>query len=370
MTCSANELNTMLSMLLATPSESFWLPQRASTVAADVDWLFYFISGICIIFTALILVLLTVFIIRYRYRGPDDKPMARSPSNSTALEISWTVLPTLIVLTIFYTGFEGYLHMSVVPPNTYEIKANGKMWKWSFTYPNGYSDAELHVPKGIPVRLVLTSEDVIHDLYIPAFRVKKDATPGRFNRLWFQTTATGTFDAYCAEYCGTNHSNMTTKVIVQERSDFDAWLEKASDWARVMTPVEAGQMFFSTRGCNQCHTVDGSRLIGPTLKDLYGSMQPLRDGAQVLADENYLHESIVQPGAKVVAGYDNVMPSYQGTLKDRDINAIILWMKSQSVYGALAPPGTAPVTAPATAPSSAPNNPPPGAVETKENPQK
>jgi len=320
----------MLSILLANSSESFWLPRGASTIAADVDWLFYLIGGISVIVTTVIFALLAVFVIRYRYRGPDDKPMAKSPSNSTALEVSWTILPTLIVLMVFYSGFEGYLHMSVVPPNAYEIQVSGKMWKWSFTYPNGYSDGELHLPRGIPVRLVLSSADVIHDLYLPAFRVKKDAVPGRYNSLWVQTTETGTFDACCAEYCGTDHSGMSAKVIVQEQSDFDAWLEKASDWARVMSPAEAGKMFFNTRGCNQCHTDDGSRLIGPSLKDLYGSKQPLKGGGggtQVLADENYLRESIVRPGARIVEGYENVMPSYQGTLKDRDIAPLILWMK-------------------------------------------
>ena len=334
----------MLPMFLAITNGSFWMPEQASTVAADVDWLFYFVLSICAAFTALVVVLVLVFAIRYRYRGPDAKPMAKAPSNNIALELTWTIIPTLVVLTIFYFGFEGYLNMTVAPPNAYEIQASGKMWKWLFTYPNGYVDGELHVPKGMPVRLVLTSEDVIHDLDIPAFRVKQDAVPGRYNKLWFQATATGTFDLCCAEYCGLNHSEMTTKIIVHEGGDFDAWLEKASAWQNRMSPVEAGKMFFSTRGCSQCHTTDGSRLIGPSLKDVYGSMVPLNDGTQVLADENYIRESIVSPGAKIVAGFSNVMPSYQGALKEQDIAAIILWMKSQSEHYTPAPASTAPTT--------------------------
>ena len=332
----------MISILLSNAGGSFWMPERASTIAPEVDRLFYFILGICAIFTTLIFTLVVSFAIRYRYRGPDDKPMPKAPSHSTALELTWTIIPTLIVLTIFYFGFEGYLNMAVTPPNAYEIQVNGKMWKWSFTYPNGYVDGELHVPRGMPVRLLLTSEDVIHDLDIPAFRVKEDAVPGRYNKLWFQATRIGTFDVYCGEYCGLSHSQMITKVIVHEPGEFDAWLEKASAWQNRMGPVEAGKMFFNTRGCSQCHTTDGSRLIGPSFKDVYGSMAPLNDGTQVRADENYLRESILLPGAKIVAGYTNVMPSYQGALKDEDINAIIAWMKSLSVHDA--PASTAPAT--------------------------
>ena len=334
----------MLFQVLANARESFWMPERASTFANEVDWLFYCILGVCVFLAALIFVPLVVFVIRYRHRGPNDEPMAKSPSNSTALQLIWTIVPTLIVLTIFYFGFIGYLDMSVVPPNAYEIQVSGKMSKWSFIYPNGYSDGELHVPKGIPVHLVLTSEDVIHDLYIPAFRIKKDAVPGRYNKLWFQASRTGSFDAYFAEYGGNNYPQMMTKVVVHEPEEFDAWLEKASNWENRMTPLEAGKMFFNNRGCNQCHTVDGTRMIGPSLKDLYGSMQPLTNGAKVLADEAYLRESILVPGAKIVEGYTDVMPSYQGTLKERDLRALILWMKSQSVHST-----TAPTTKPAGA---------------------
>lgn len=339
-------------------SGSFWMPPQASTVAGGVDSLFYFIFWITVFFFVLILALMLYFVAKYRYTEarPDAEP---APSHSTALELTWTIIPTILVLMIFYFGFRGFLKMSVVPPNAYEINVTAKMWAWEFAYPNGYVDTDLHIPANTPIRIVLQSQDVLHDLYIPQFRTKKDAVPGRYNHLWLQATAATplgldgkpdlerAYDIFCAEYCGTSHSSMRAKVIVHDAAKFSTWLADASDPFKTMTPLQVGQMYVTKRGCLQCHTVDGSKLIGPSLKNVFGEEQLLTDGTKVVADENYIKESIYDPAAKIVAGYTPQMPSYKTSFKDRDIDAIITYLKSISdkykneTLGAATAPATA-----------------------------
>jgi cytochrome c oxidase subunit II len=331
--------------LLGQSSGGFWMPPQASSVAGDVDGLFSFILWITIIFFLLNTALVTLFVIKYRYR-PGREQAERAPSHSTALELTWTAVPTVLVLIIFYFGFRGFLHMSVMPPDAYEITVNAKMWNWSFTYPNGHTSPELHVPYNVPVRLVLTSEDVIHSFYVPQFRVKKDAVPSRFNRLWFQATERGTFDVYCAEYCGQMHSQMRAKVVVEDIDAFKKWLEDQSNWEKRMTPVEAGKMLINNNGCLQCHSQDGTIKNAPSFKDLFGKQEPLTDGSTVLVDEAYLRESLIDPAAKIVSGFRPLMPSYRPQLKDRDLNAIIAYLKTISTNFQSAVPTSAPTTAP------------------------
>ncbi len=336
-------------ILAQASSGGFWMPRRASTVAGDVDALFSFIFWLTVFFFCLILVLMVAFVLKYRHREGYEQP-AKPPAHSTALELTWTIIPTILVLLIFYFGFRGYLHMSVAPPNAYEINVTARMWHWDFIYPNGYVDSELHIPVDTPVRLVMQSEDVIHSLFIPQFRVKKDVVPGRYNRFWFQATEQGEFDIYCAEYCGNGHSTMLSKVIVHDSAGFNKWLEQASSWETRMTPAEGGKMLVSSRGCLQCHSVDGTRVIGPTLKNVFGEEQNVDGGQKVLADENYIRESLYEPNAKIVAGYTPQMPSYKGSLKDRDVDAIIAYLKSISdkhKNDTMSVPATAPTSAPA-----------------------
>jgi cytochrome c oxidase subunit II len=246
------------------------------------------------------------------------------------------VIPTVLVLMIFYYGFRGYLQMSVAPPNAYEIQVNASMWNWAFTYPNGYVSNELHLPLTMPVRLVLSSNDVIHSLFIPQFRLKKDAVPGRYNRFWVQATErspTEGFDIYCAEYCGQGHSKMLTRAFVHDPAEFNKWLEEASKWETRMTPVEAGKMFVEKTGCVQCHTLDGNASNGPTFKDLFGKQEPMADGSTVTVDENYIRESLYEPAAKVVKGYTVQMTSYKGRLKEKDVDAVIQYLKTISSHG-------------------------------------
>jgi cytochrome c oxidase subunit II len=310
----------------------FWMPPRASSVSGDVDGLFNFIMWISIFFFVLILVLMVVFVWRYRYRGGDPSRSERA-GHSTALELTWTIIPTVLVVIIFYYGFRSYLDMAVAPPNAYEIQVTARTWSWSFTYPNGAVTSELHVPIDVPIRLVLSSDDVIHSFFVPAFRLKRDAVPGRFNRMWFTATRAGTYDVFCAEYCGRDHSEMRTIVVVHPTmEEFRSWLEEAGNVHRGRTPVEAGRLLVEQRGCLSCHSLDGSRGQGPTFTDLFGAQRPLVTGQTVLADEDYISESILVPNAKVTAGYPPVMPSFAGQFKPEDIRAIIAFLKTQSVH--------------------------------------
>lgn len=348
----------MSQMIAGNIISQFYLPERASTVAGTTDAIFNFILALSVFFTALILILMVAFVIKYRHR--EGKPHDPSGGHSTALELTWTLIPTVLVVIIFYAGFKHYQDLMVEPPYAYEIAATGQMWAWSFTYPNGHEDPELHVPIDVPVRVVLNSKDVIHSLFIPAFRVKKDVVPGRYNHLWFQANKLGTYDIYCAGYCGTQHSSMLSHAVVHSGSEFKDWLAKRTDDDNNGPPVDTGKRLYKTKGCVTCHSVDGTRLVGPTWKDMYGSKQPLQDGTSVLADDDYIRESIALPQAKIVATFGPVssMPAF--ALKDREMLSLIAYMKSISTnYTGDAtllngPPETRPTTGPASQPAAGP----------------
>ena len=305
------------------------MPVEGSSLAPGVDALFDFILWLSVFFFVLIVGLMITFVVKYRRRRVDETPL-ESPTHNTKLEVAWTVVPLLLVFVIFAWGFKLYLDESVAPRNAYEVDVTGQKWKWLFTYANGHVDEDLHVPGDRPIKLVMTSEDVIHSFYIPAFRIKRDVVPGRYSVLWFRPARPGEYQVFCAEYCGTNHSNMLAKVVVHEPGGFERWLEAASNLLATMTPVEAGAKLYAQRGCAQCHTVDGSARVGPTFKGVFGHDVVMRDGSKVLADENYVRESILDPQAKVVAGFEPVMPTYKGRIKDQEITAIIAYLKSLS----------------------------------------
>ena len=307
---------------------SFWLPEQGSTASSSVDWLFYLILWISVFFFLLIVGLMIVFVIRYRRR--EGESPERSPSHNSPLEVFWSAIPIVLVAVIFYFGIKSFLDMATPPANAYEVQVEGQKWSWTFTYPNGYVDSNLHVPVDRPVRLVMSSTDVIHSLYVPAFRIKQDVVPGRYSSVWFEATEPGEYDLFCAEYCGTGHSDMLGHVVVHPPGEFETWLAKASNFLETMSPVEAGRKLFQVRGCTQCHSVDGTARIGPTMQGIFGRSEAMADGSRVTADENYLRQSILEPQAQVVAGYDPVMPTYQGRLSNEEIGAIIQYLKSVS----------------------------------------
>jgi cytochrome c oxidase subunit 2 len=315
-----------LSASVATDGGSFWFPPSGSNTAVEVDSLFYFILSLSAFFFVLIVGLMVIFAIRYRRRpGYEQSP---APDHNTFLEVAWSVIPGALLVLIFFRGFTTFLDIRTPPAETYEIKVVAKKWSWLFQYPNGYIDNDLHIPVNRPVKLTMSSEDVIHSVFIPAFRAKMDVVPGRYTSMWFDATRTGEFPLLCAEYCGTKHSDMLATVVVHPSGEFESWLERASNLLATLPPVEAGKILYTRRGCAQCHTIDGTARTGPSFKGTFGTKQQLADGSTIDLDENYIRESILEPMKKVRAGYRPVMPSYKGQLKDPEIDAIIEYIKS------------------------------------------
>lgn len=324
--------SAVISLVARAEASGIFFPEGASTFAPQIDGVFNFILWVCIVFFALIVGLMAWFLVKYRRR--DNYDGEESPSHSTFLEVSWSVLPFLIVCYMFYEGMVGYMDMKSPPAEAYEIKVRAKKWAWDFTYPNGHITNELHVPMGTPIVLTMQSDDVLHSLFVPVFRVKMDVVPGRYTKLWFIATRESPpegFDLECTEYCGTKHSEMLAKVFVHpDRASYDKWLEVDSDPFRTRTPVEVGKLYYERRGCVQCHSNDPAKTkkTGPAWWGIYGEEHEFTDGTKGPVDENYIRESILKPTAKVVKGYAGNMPSFAGQLKDRDIDAIIEYIKT------------------------------------------
>ncbi len=309
-----------------------WLPSAGTEHANAVDWVFFFINAVSIFFFLLIVLGSAYFVVKYRQKDPGDLPEP-SPSHNTKLEIIWTIIPIIIVVVMFIVGFANYMNAVVAPENAYLVKVMGRKWSWTFEYPNGYIDKDLHVPVNEDVKLLISSEDVLHSVYIPNFRIKRDAIPGRYTVLTFKANHLSPEEGYhlfCTEYCGTEHSLMHSKAFVHERADFDAWLVKASDYVNNLGPLRAGEKLYLERGCKSCHSLDGSSGTGPSFTDLYGNSHPLADGTNVTPDENHIRESILYPKAKIYSGFQPVMPTYKGSLKDPEIDAMITFIKAQS----------------------------------------
>ena len=322
----AATIGTAFSLPLGEAGGSFWLPAAGSANASAYDTLFYTILGVCTFFFALIVVLMVAFVIIYRAK-PGAQP-AKTASHNTALEITWTVIPVFIVMYIFYQGFVGFMEIRHGPPSGYDINVVARKWSWAFTYPNGVTDSTLHIPVDEPVRLTMRSEDVIHSLFIPAFRQKTDLVPGRYSYMWFRAPKPGDYDLLCAEYCGTGHSDMSSKVIVQSRAELEAWLKEAGDVLKNNPPVVAGKILYQRFGCNACHSLDGTPVVGPTFKGIWGETHRFSNAPPHVVDEDYIRESILFPGAKVREGFENKMSSFKGQISDKEIDAIIALIKS------------------------------------------
>jgi cytochrome c oxidase subunit 2 len=303
-----------------------YMPERASSVAAGVDHVFAFIFWVSAFFLALIVALTVVFVWRYRQRASRIAPEA-SPDHDTRLELLWSGIPLALVLVMFVVSTKVYLEMSSHPPGAdpLRVQVTGRKWSWRFDHPGGKGGSELHLVAGRPAELVLASNDVIHSLYVPEFRLKQDAVPGRYTKMTFTPTLAGQFPILCAEYCGTNHSKMDAVVVVHpDQASFDAWAKEGV--APAETLVDVGRRVFNDAGCSGCHSVDGEAGVGPTLKGLWGRTEKLASGAKVVVDENYVRESILQPSAKIAHGYDDVMPPTP--LEDRDLLGVIEYLKT------------------------------------------
>jgi cytochrome c oxidase subunit II len=307
---------------------TFWLPPSVSTVSGEVDGLFMFMMWMSVFFFFMIVAGTLVFITKWRRRSGDVERLDTGPSHNSFLEAMWIIVPTLLVLVIFVWGFRTYMRMSVIPANAMEVKVTAQKWFWSFAYPEGGNTVnELVVPVDTPVKLLMSSQDVIHSFFVPAFRVKRDVLPNRYQLAWFEATAVGEYDLYCTEYCGTKHSEMIGKVRVLGDREFKEWQDEAAFSGEGMSMADYGAKLYVSKACITCHTTDGSPANGPTWQGVWGTSEQLTDGTSVTVDENYVRKSILNPKAQIVAGYQPVMPTYQGLLNDREIDALVAYIK-------------------------------------------
>jgi len=308
------------------------LPERASAFAGEVDALFFFIVAVTVFFTVGISIAILFFAVKYRRRSDADRPP--EIHGSLALELTWTLVPLGIVVVMFVWGAKVFFHMNRPPDDAMTVSVVGKRWMWKLQHPTGQREInELHVPVGRAVKLVITSEDAIHSFFVPAFRIKKDAVPGRYNVAWFRATKTGTYHLFCAEYCGTEHSKMIGKVVVMEPGEYQTWLAGGPP---PESPVAAGEKLFTELNCVTCHRPDSAGR-GPVLEGIFGRQVKLASGDTVVADEAYVRESIVNPAARVVAGYQPVMPTFQGLVSEEQLIALVAYIESLQVPAEAAP---------------------------------
>jgi len=298
-------------------------PPSASTVATEMDALYFFIVAVCTFFAVLVTLLVVYFTLRYKRTHPDE--VGADIHGSLVLELTWTFIPFVLAMVMFGWGAKVFFDLARPPRDAMEIFVVGKQWMWKVQHPDGTREInQLHVPIGRPVRITLGSEDVLHDFSLPAFRVKMDAVPGRLTTLWFEATKPGTYHMFCAEFCGTKHSGMIGEVIVMEPHDYQAWLAGGRTTG---TPVENGQRLFTDLVCITCHKEDSTGR-GPSLLGVFGSAVELTDGRTVVADENYLRESIMNAQAKVVKGYQPVMPAFQGQVSEENLLQLIAYIRT------------------------------------------
>jgi cytochrome c oxidase subunit 2 len=298
-------------------------PESASTIATRVDLLYFFLLGVSIFFSLLIAGSIVFFAVKYQRRRRDA--IGEQIHGSMILEIAWTGIPFLITMVIFVWGASVYFAMARPPDETLNIYVVGKQWMWKFQHLDGQREInELHVPVGRAVKLITTSEDVIHDFFVPAFRMKADVIPGRYVSIWFQPTKPGRYHLFCAEYCGTRHSGMIGEVVVMEPSEYQAWL---SGGAPEGSLASTGAKLFADLACNTCHRPDAQGR-GPVLEGLFGKTVRLQSGETVTVDEAYVRESILTPSAKITAGFQPIMPTFQGLVTEEQLLALIEYVKS------------------------------------------
>ncbi len=310
-------------------SGNIFLPKGTSTVAPQVDALFSFVFIVSIILFVIVVGGTFLFVFRYRKQKRQKVTFTEDLSENTKLEVVWTIIPFILVLIVFFWGFKSYMNIRLAPGDAIDVKVTAQKWFWQFDYPDGVSSTnELVVPVGVPVRLTMSSQDVIHSFFVPNFRVKMDVLPNRYTVAWFEATEPGEYDLFCTEYCGTGHSKMLGKVRAVSENQYLAWIEENSSFGEGVSLPELGAKLYKAKACNTCHSTDGSPLVGPSFKGVYGHRVELSDGSTVTADENYLRESILKPQAKVVKGFQPVMPTYQSILKPREVDALIEYIKS------------------------------------------
>lgn len=354
---------------------TFWMPPQASTFAADVDFTYYFIYWIDVVFFLILMGAMILFAIQYRQKTVGEKTLDLKGSHT--IELAWAVLPSFLLIAMFVLGFQAYMKQTVPPADALNVRVYAQKWQWTYDYPElGITGSPvLVVPEDKPVVLTMSSKDVLHSFFIPDFRVKKDVVPGRYTVLWFEAPeifkgnsergnmptkaadqrgfltkdvagynhvaldsdgdgftdglGAGEHQVFCTEYCGTDHSRMYSRIKVLTEGDFDTWVKDMTTVdMTTMSPGDRGKIYYTKYGCGGCHSVDGSKLVGPSFKGLWGRQENIAGMGPVAVDENYIQESIWVPGAKVVEGYAPQMPSYKGQLETEQIDDLIAYLKT------------------------------------------
>jgi len=359
----------------ANEAGTFWMPPQASTFAQDVDFTYYFIYWIDVVFFLVLMGAMLLFAIQYRQKKVGEKTLDLKGSH--AVELAWAVMPSFLLIAMFVLGFQAYMKQTVPPADALNVRVKAQKWQWNYDYPElGIENTSvLVVPEGKAVVLTMSSKDVLHSFFVPDFRVKKDVVPGRYTVLWFEVpeifkgnsargnmpTASadakgllqaddaglihtaldndgdgftdglgeGEHQVFCTEYCGTDHSRMYSRIKVLEQEAFDAWVKSMTEVdLSSLTADQRGERTFKKYGCAGCHSIDGSKLVGPTFKGLWGSQENIQGMGAVAVDENYIQESIWVPGAKIVEGYAPQMPSYQGQIDQEGVDDLIAYLKT------------------------------------------
>lgn len=335
-----------------TGENGLWLPPQWSTTAHEIDGIFNFILITGTVLTLLVSAAILYFVWRYRRRSHADRPV--DVHESKALEMIWIVVPTLLVLVVFFWGFRAYVGTAIPPDNAVTVHVTAKKWAWAFEYrhPDGRPIAqgfgEIVVPVGQPVRLQMISQDVLHSFYVPEFRIKHDVLPNRQTFVWFEAPREGVYQVVCTEYCGTAHSNMGAKIRVVSVPAFNAYLRNGflpGEQPPAMSPADLGETLYTGRNCNTCHSIDGSAGVGPTWQGLWGAARPGSDAGEV--NDAYIAQSIVAPQAYLAPGFAGGMPSYEGQLDETQQAAIAAYIRS--INGAATAADTTLATADTTA---------------------
>lgn len=313
--------------------DTVWLPKQNSTLAQSVDGSWDIVMFVCVIFFMLLMGMMVYFAIRYRRRSDFD--ITSDVDHNSKLEWTWTIVPLAIVIALFFVGFKGFLYASVPPAEAYEINVTAQKWNWTFTYPNGVVTNELTVPVGRPIKMIMSSTDVLHSFYVPEFRTKRDVIPGLYTTVWFEAKEPAESTLFCAEYCGgggvgqqgSGHSAMWTRTHVLTEPDFENWMRSQEDDPKA-PPAQKGAKLYVARGCAGCHSIDGAKGNGPTFKGVFGRDEKMSTGETMHVDENYLKESILQSQKRLVAGFGGIMPVFEGQLSDKEVTYLIEYIKS------------------------------------------
>ncbi len=298
-------------------------PQEASANAPGVDHLFYFMTAVSVFFSALIFLLIFYFAIKYRRRAKDEPPPKNQVINNIPLEVTWTVIPMILVVIMYFWGAEIFVRNATPPKNATEIFVIGKQWMWQIEHTNGLREINaLHIPIGVPIKLTMTSQDVIHDFSVPAFRMKMDVLPDRYTTEWFEPTRIGKYRFFCDQYCGMGHSLMRGWVYVMSQQDYQRWLRSGVSG---ITMADQGEALYNKYGCITCHGTGK----GPPFAGLYGKPVLLSNGQTVIANDSYIRESILYPSSQIVNGYPAIMPTFKGQLSEEQILQLTAYIKSQ-----------------------------------------